>query len=288
MKKLKKIILLYILTLGVISLYGSSLAINDCAFLDTFSIGQCKNAQLSTIDTLTTDCLIAKHLIRYTNYFKENEKPCSVAVDLMSKRYQSFNDTLSYKIDYTNVQWLGDSTAPVSVIMYISMTCPLCKVVYQLMYDTLRLDPKLKKAMRLGVKYRSNNQYNRILAATVSMKKQPDFLRECANVEGRIDDQEVKRITRLIGLSFDTLESRANSAAIDEIVNRSNQESIDNGVEYTPGIFINNRRYYSTKSPYWILDAVRYYDSAGKKKGVSHEQQAIPSKYLQIDRRNSH
>jgi protein-disulfide isomerase len=268
MKKHNKIILLYILTLAVISLYSSSSAINGCKFLNTLTIRQCKNAQPSTIDTLTTDCLIAKHLIRYTNYFKENEIPCSSAVDLMLKRYQSFNDTHSYKIDYTNVQWLGDSTAPVSVIMYVSMTCPLCKVVYQLMYDTLRLNPKLKKTMCLGVKYRSNNQYNRILAATVSMEKQPDFLRQCADIEGRIDEQGVKRITRLIGLSFDTLESRANSAAINEIVSKSDQESIDNGVEYTPGIFINNHRYYSTKSPYWILDAVRYYDSAGKNKGT--------------------
>lgn len=268
MKKHNKIILLSIFTLAVISLYGSSLAINGCTFLDTLTIRQCNNAQLSTIDTLTTDCLIAKHLIRYTNYFKEKEMACSVAVDLMSKRYKSFNDTHSYKIDYTNVQWLGDSTAPVSVIMYISMTCPLCKAVYQQLYDTLRLDPKLKKAMRLGVKYRSNNRYNRVLAATVFTKKQPDFLRQCANVEGRIDDQAVKRITRLIGISFDTLESRANSAAIEKIVSESDQEAIDNGVEYTPGIFINNRRYYSTKTPYWILDAVRYYDCTGKNKGA--------------------
>jgi len=53
------------------------------------------------------------------------------------KRYSSLTDTATYAIDIKNVQWIGSFHAPVSLIMYVSMSCPHCKQVYAQLYDSL-------------------------------------------------------------------------------------------------------------------------------------------------------
>jgi len=252
------------MALLTVSIYGSAATTTNCTY-DTLHLQECGNITLSAVSAANNDCPVGTSLKRYTRYIDERFSSCSSAVDLLDKRYQTLADKRAYRIDYTDVQWYGDSTVPVSLLMYISMSCPHCKQVYKQLYDTLNMTPSLKKKVRLGIKYRSQTRYDKILRATASMGKQPFFLRRCADFSERIDDEAVKKIASMIALNFDTLIQKAESADNVLAIKSSIKESTDNEVEFTPAIFINKRRYHSTKSADWILDAVDFIAAEYKK-----------------------
>jgi len=248
----------------LLSTPGPACAENEdapCTYADTLKMVSCGNRPLSSIDTTTSGCLIAHYLQRYISYTLEHGASCSASVALMTKRYESFADPQVWRIDCSKVQWLGDSAAPVSVIMYVSMSCPHCKQVYKQLYDTLYANRSLMKHCRLGIKYRSDTKYDKVLAAAAIFGKQPAFMRRCADVTGRIGDNEVKRVAGMISIPFDTLQEAAYRKETILDVKTSKAEAIDNGVEFTPAIFVNGHKYLSTKSADWILDAVTYYEA---------------------------
>lgn len=258
-----------LLTIATTAGFATSANTSPCALYDTLQLPQCgKKVTLSSIDTLHDDCLIGRQLLRYKPYVEETSASCSAAVSLMDKRYATFGDRRSFKIDYSEVEWLGDSTAPVSVLMYVAMSCPHCKQVYKQLYDTLYMNPSLRKTMRLGIKYRSQTKYDKILRATATMQIQPAFLRRCADISERIDDAAIKKIAAMVKINSDSLMHLAELDNNILAVKASNREAIDNEVEFTPAIFINNRRYHSTKNAHWILDAVDYF-AAEKLKGTA-------------------
>lgn len=234
-----------------------------CAYFDTLTIRQCNNTTLLSCDT--SECRIAKHLTRYVSYVRSKATSCSVSVSLMTKRYTSLADKQTYRIDHSMIQWLGDRSAPVSMILYISMSCPHCKQVYKQIYDTLHTDKSLQRKVRVGIKYRAKTRFDNLLLATTHFKKQPAFLRRCADISGRIDDKAVKKIAQMIDIPYDSLVAVSYTPEIIAAVKLSRQEGIDNGVRFTPAIFINDRKYYSTKSTKWIMDAVEFFAAEKKK-----------------------
>lgn len=265
-------VMLILIIFSVPSTIISSIASPDtCLYPDTMHLSQCENTTLATADTTT--CLIARHLHRYIRSIEEKFLPCSAAVSYLNKRHMTFSTRKQFPIDYDHVQWLGDTAAPVTVIMYISMSCPHCKQVYKQLYDTLHTNANLQKNMRLGIKYRSDTRYEKVLHATIDFKKQPAFLRRCADLSGRMDDKAVKKITKMINIPYGSLLKNAYLDTNRLEVKISKQEAIDNEVRFTPAIFINNYRYHSTKTAPWILDAVEYYASKIKRRKRKEERE---------------
>ncbi|MBN1578378.1 MAG: thioredoxin domain-containing protein [Chitinispirillaceae bacterium] len=229
-----------------------------CPALDNVPIMECGRMPFATAAQLGPQCAIAHQLVPFAAYLREKSKPCSSLVVDFVKRYSSLTDTVTWPINTAKVQWIGSPRAPVSLVMYISMSCPHCKQVYAQLYDSLNAGTGLDKLLRIGIKNLSVTRFDKMLAATAFLGKQPAFLRTFAPISERISDKVARRIADSIGISFDTLKTLAESPQVTKFVTDSRIEAQRNDVTSTPALFLNNRRYRSDKDARWVIDAARY------------------------------
>lgn len=163
------------------------------------------------------------------------EVPRPVAPDTSSL------DTARHEIDLRGVTFAGDGVAPVTIVLYVSATCPLCKRVYRDLYGAVTAGALTGKA-RLAVKVRSDRPADLALLAAGKFNKQSDFLLALAGVEERLCGDTLRKKWRDIGLSpADLGRSMHDSLTIGE-ARASAAEAAANGVAITPAAFINGRR----------------------------------------------
>lgn len=229
-----------------------------CPSLDSIIIQECGNIRLTGKAITTSPCEIRTRLRAFSDYLVQKEKPCSTITQMVQKRYDFIKDTTRYKIRPDHIQWIGDSAAPVTIIMYISMMCPHCKQLYGQLFDSLMSNRNLAKQVRIGVKNLSFTEYDHMLVASARHGLQPRFLRTFARMSERASDETMKRVADSIGIPFDTLKKWSNDTSVMKLVNSSREEALRNNVTSTPAIFINNRRYNSAKEIRWFFEAVQY------------------------------
>lgn len=229
-----------------------------CPALDSIIITECGNIPLYGKGESAAPCEIKTRLRAFSNYLVKKEKPCSTITQLVQKRYECIKDTTRYKIRTDNLQWIGDSAAPVTVVIYISMMCPHCKQLYGQLYDSLMSNTDLAQQVRIGVKNLSFTEFDHMLVASARHGLQPRFLRTFARMSERASDETMKRVADSIGVQYDTLKKWSNDNQVMKLVNSSREEALRNNVTSTPAIFINNRRYTSVKEIRWIFEAVQH------------------------------
>ncbi|MBN1307438.1 MAG: thioredoxin domain-containing protein [Chitinispirillaceae bacterium] len=229
-----------------------------CPALDTVTIKECGQLPFADAARIGPQCAIARRLVPFAAYLREKSKPCSSLVADFIRRYTTLTDTATCSIDTANVQWIGVPQAPVSLVMYISMSCPYCKQVYAQLYDSCDSRIDIRKLLRVGIKHLTVTRFDRMLAATAFLGKQPAFLRTFAPISERISDQVARRIADSIGIDFDSLKMLVESPEVTKHVADSRAEALRNGVTLTPTLFLNNRRYRSYSNARWVIDAARY------------------------------
>jgi|GEM_PF-875043 len=254
---MKRLIRLFIIMAGL-----SSAALcaeqDSCPSLDSIKIRECGNIPFSSAAMMGRRCRTAERLNRFYIYLKEKELPCFTITNDISRRYASLTDTVSYRIEEKEIQWTGSPRAPVSIILYVSMSCPYCKQVYARLYDSLNAGRGTDTLIRVGLKNLSASRFDRVLVATAKLGKQPLFLRTFANISERISNTLVRRIADEIQINVDTLFALADSPQIIAATNASRQEALSMGVRTSPTLFINNHLYTSYKDAPWVIDAARH------------------------------
>jgi protein-disulfide isomerase len=195
----------------------------------------------------------------FRHWLIEKKKPCTTVVADIAQRYSTLTDTTSFGIDTTGIVFTGAKTAPVTVVMYVSMSCPLCKRLFGEMYDSLIADPNgIGSIVRLGVKPYSTARTDRALVAAGRLGIQAVLLKALSKSEERVSE-------KTIGRTLDSLHGQprkvwrlADDKSIVEYVAAAHAEAVNNGVSVTPTFFINGHRYRSYKDIRWVLDAVRF------------------------------
>ena len=237
-----------------------------CAGFDSFYIGDGCSATLAECLKRTPSCPLAIRLRAFAMWIDTLSpiEPCSAGIAAIAERYAFFTDTLIHAaIDNNCVTFVGSPSSPISIIVYVSAICPLCKRVYKGLYVGVT-DGSLRGIARLGIKVISSRPWDLALLAARHVNKQSAFFLSLAGVEERISMQLIRRKATLIGLSPALLDRlTADSTLLREAV-LSASEASKNGVTLTPTIFINGRQYRSYKDPQWIADAVLYMHETGK------------------------
>jgi glutaredoxin len=245
---------------------------HPCPGINAAAIGECGGLPFAMAGKMGPRCPVAQRLIPFVAYLEEKNEPCSTMIADFNKRYTTLTNRITCPIDLADVQWIGASRAPVTLVMYVAMSCPHCKKLYASLYDSITSGTGLAKLVRMGVKSFSTSPFDKILAAAALRGKQPAFLRIFARMNGGIDDTVARSIADSIGMSFDTLKALAETPQIAKRVAGERAEALRNGVTSTPTLFLNERRYYSDKDARWVLDAVRYMaKSAAKRQGALKE-----------------
>lgn len=211
---------------------------------------------------------------KYSNKFQfdsfrvwliEKNKPCSTIVADIENRYSTLVDAISFSIDTNGVLFAGKKDAPITVVMYVSMSCPLCKRLYGELSDSLAADPHgLGRIFRLGIKPFTTTRFDRVLVAAGHFGCQTQLLKSLASVKERISEKIITRVLDSLGVVSEKLWSFADAKQTVSYVEASRTEAIKNMVEITPTFFINGHRYRSYKDSRWLIDAIRFESSCSK------------------------
>jgi glutaredoxin len=212
-----------------------------------------------------TPCDRAVRLKRFATWLGEKKEPCSTLVREVVERSATLQDTLHYTIDTSIVTFVGQSSAPVRIIMYVSASCPLCKRIYAALYDSV-VTGGLKGKARLGIKPFSSKPWDVALLASRDFGKQAELMCSLAGVTERISMPIIIRKADSLGIPREAFMGKINGTRLKADADASYREATRNGVTITPTLFINNCRYKSYKDPRWVVDAVEYFHEKGKLK----------------------
>ena len=130
------------------------------------------------------------HFHSFRKWLIEIGKPCSTIVKDLKERISMLSDTSLYSIDTTGLFFVGDSSAPVQIVMYISFSCPLCKLVYRELCDSVT-NGSLSGKAKLAVKPFGINMLNSALVAAAHWGKQSELLRAASFIKERLNMEMV-------------------------------------------------------------------------------------------------
>lgn len=195
------------------------------------------------------------HFHSFRKWLIEIGKPCSTIVKDLKERISMLSDTSLYSIDTTGLFFVGDSSAPVQIVMYISFSCPLCKLVYRELCDSVTSGSLSGKA-KLAVKPFGINMLNSALVASDHWGKQSELLRAASFIKERLNMEMVTAMAESLKIPVESFRYRMESQSTAEYLRKSHQEGLQNEVNITPTLFINSRRYKSYKDSRWVSEAV--------------------------------
>ncbi|HLV30060.1 MAG TPA: thioredoxin domain-containing protein [Chitinispirillaceae bacterium] len=202
--------------------------------------------------------LIKMRFEQFRTWLIELNKPCKNVISDLKTRYAMQFDTVQYNIDTSGVYFAGTDSSPVQIIMYISMSCPMCKRLYKEMYDSVTIGNLVGKA-KLGIKPYNTNILDRSLAASAHFGKQAEFLIATAPIRQRLSIYIIYQIADSLKIPLEEFKEKIESPQIYRYTQLSRKEAIKNGVTVTPTFFINNRRYRSYKDIRWVADATQWW-----------------------------
>jgi len=229
----------------------------SCQEVRQLRIQQCGNATLQELADRNQDCDIAARLRVFAQWLESHDKPCSTVVKDVEMRYRYFIDTTRCPIDYSGAAFEGLPTAPVRIVVYVTMSCPLCKRLYREVTDSIHARGLAEK-IAVCAKPFGDTPLEYALVAAQRWQIQGTLLRALAPVKQRIDLQTVMHVIDSLGIPRREFSSRMQDRDVAALVKASRDEALANGVTVTPTFFVNGKRCQGYKDACWIVDAAEY------------------------------
>jgi len=223
----------------------------------SFPVFSCDSLPLSKAVKNMPDCLMAKHLYPFAKWIASKDKTFDVCYKELIDRQKSFSVAQRFAIDLSGVTIGGDPAAPVTIVLYLSGLCPLCKKIGCELYREVT-EGKLKGHARLVVKPCKSAPADQALLAAAHFKKPWEFLFALNALKNRPDEPDLIKLADKLGVDSAQFRTYCNTRELQSVLERNALEATRNGVTYTPTIFINERRNYSYTDPKWVVDAALY------------------------------
>jgi 2-hydroxychromene-2-carboxylate isomerase len=216
-------------------------------------------------------CKVAPRLIDFVDWLDSVGRTAphdSVLGNALKSHYESLASKNRYAADIKGWPVVGEASSPLTVVMYFSGTCPLCKKNFVELHREVTAGA-FKGKVRIVAKPFGANSVNKALVTAHDMGRFTDIMLALAHADGRVDEETVYEIARTMYLDRDKFKAAAESKSVEDRVNAAYAEGKKNGVELVPTYFIGGRRYESVSNTWWIMDTFQYIfeaDVADKKK----------------------
>jgi len=233
------------------------------SLLNNFTIESCgnnKRVPLRQCAEQRPNDFIAPRLITFLTWMDSlgritNDKMAEALVD----RYKMFTAP-AYAKSIRTQGWPmdGDPKSPLTITMYFSATCPLCKTTYTALHEAVTKG-ELKGKAKLVSKPFTPTPQNKALVAAHSMNKFSEFMYSIARRGGRVDENLIYAIADSLKIDKNILKKLIEEDhGITKFIEESTQEGRANEVSLVPTIFINGRRYDNYLDARWIIDMAQY------------------------------
>lgn len=250
--------------------YSDSLSSDAHAHLDSicahFQITPCCSTTIKSCIEQRPGCSLAPRIKNFAAWMLLRGSDDATAIDEMQLRTTSLTPAQTLLIDTTMLPWAGNPAAPVTLVVYVSASCGLCKRVVAALYDSVTTG-SLKNRAKLMAKPFGTGVGDLALFAAAKENHFWDYFIAVSRVTNRIDRDTVIAIAKRTGISTTPFIKLLDDPKLHYALQASKAEGTRNTVTVTPTIFINNQRYRSFKDPQWVVDGVMgVYEQRYKKK----------------------
>jgi protein-disulfide isomerase len=202
-------------------------------------------------------CVLATHLDTFLTWVAGIESTSTQITEQMDKRYKTLTSDSIVRIDTAGLLAGGNPSSPISVVLYVSALCPLCKYVSSELYNAVTIGSLNGKA-KLIIKPYGLTIGDMAIMAAMEQKKLWEYILALKDRKERLDEAGYIRIADSLALDMPAFKKQIHDPKLATLLATSKKEGFDNGVTTTPGIFINNHPYHSYKDPQWVTDACLY------------------------------
>lgn len=165
------------------------------------------------------------------------------------------------ELELASVAWAGDAAAPVSVVVFACARCPFCSKSVPALYQAVTAG-SLKGRARLAVKLfpvRTHPYAAEAALAVEAARSLGVFWPYVLEVYGRFDDFAVEQLplyAKAVGLDLLAFQAEQAKPATRERVVAVKKEGVRLGVEATPTVYLQGRRYRGDVEEAALLDAI--------------------------------
>ena len=222
-----------------------------------YHIVKCCNSTIEKCIRTKPVCSIAPRFYNFTCWLIMREDKYDEILLQLDKRYKSYFGPDTFSIASSFLPPAGDTAAPVVITAYISASCNLCKKVCIPLHMAVTEGPIAGKAI-LQLKPSTLQIGDRAFIAAAKMGKSWEFFLSLEKVKRRLDEKTLISKARKVGLDTTLFKKYLYDEKVKAWLQKMRDEALSNGVEISPTLFINHRRYQSYKDPQWVIDAVEY------------------------------
>jgi protein-disulfide isomerase len=223
----------------------------------SFHVAACDSLSLAASLGRTPPCRMAVFMAPFAKWLVGKGKTLDECKKDCIARSECMASTKRFTIDLSDMPVAGDGKAPVSIVMYMSAMCPLCKYLAAEMYRKVTTGALKGKATLLAKPFTSGTGDRALLAAD-HYKKYWDYIIALNSVKMRPDEPILLRVADSLGMPKAAFKNLLIDTAIGQRLEGFRKEGERNEVTMTPTFFINGKRYRSYKDPQWVVDAALY------------------------------
>jgi protein-disulfide isomerase len=223
---------------------------------DTFDYAGCNETLAQCLRAGVKD----KHALRMTELIKgmlvEGYTP-SVIIEMIERYYASFpKEKRAARINDADCAQLGDPKAPVSVVEYSDYQCPHCATATKPLHD---LVDAMRGRVRLCSKYFPLQSHARaqVAAGCAEFARQKGKYWEMSEMlfahQDELGDDQLKTFARQLGLDGNQMLKEVYAGRYDAVIEKQKSEGVAAGVNATPTLFFDGRRYTLPIKPAFLI-----------------------------------
>ncbi len=224
---------------------------------NSYYLKECCDDTLGKCLEVDKPCTIALRYYSFASWMILKENPYKKIITQLGKREESFFGRDTFSFDLSLLPPAGDSAAPITIVAYVSASCPLCKKVCIPLHMAVT-DGPIKGMAKLHLKTMTTSIGDMALLAADAQGKFWEFFLSLEKEDRRLNEKILVSRARKIGLNIDKFKYMIYEDKKRERLKKSWEEAQKNGVQISPTLFVNNRRYRSYKDPQWVIDLVEY------------------------------
>jgi hypothetical protein len=224
--------------------------------INSFVIEDYSDKTIGTL--LKEDDPIAKRLCNYAAWLLIDDKPLDYVLDKLNRRALTFFPPDTFTLSTGSITPIGDTSSPVKVTVYIAADCGYCKKVGIPLADLTEGPLNGKLYFEMKPIHKKIGDY--ALLAANEQGKAWELFREYGNIHTRLETSKVIEAaskTTIIPEIF-SADMEKNNDRYEKQLDENHNESVENGLKFTPTLFFNNHLYRSNRHPIWIIDYVEF------------------------------
>ena len=196
--------------------------------------------------TQKRDCALGQRMGELARRFVKMGASPLETTDVLEDYFAAFPKSRRKTFDLSTAACQGPEGAPITLVEFADFECPMCGYAWPVLHDLLKAHAEKVRLcfLHFPLSQHPNARHAARLAQLAHQRGQFDLL---ATVffgnQSALDKASLVRYAAQAGISADEANALLGSDQLDEIIEQHRAQGLAAGIQGTPSIFINGRRF---------------------------------------------